>query len=218
MNVILKHLQKEGIIPVVTISRSDDAQQIVEALLKGGISTVEITLRTEEGVKAISYIKENFPEMVVGAGTVTNMNRFEGALSARADFFVTPGMNRSIIERALQAGKLIIPGLVTPTELEIGLSFGLQVFKFFPSEPFGGVNTIKALAGPYPNVLFVPTGWINPENARQYLADKHVLAVGGSWLVKDLWVKEGKFEEITKCAIEARALINEIREEAVTHA
>lgn len=218
MNEILKHFQKEGIIPVVTISRSEDATQIMSALVEGGITTIEITLRTEEGVKSIARVKEKFPAVLAGAGTVTTMARFEAALAAGADFFVTPGMNATIIKRALQEGKPIVPGCLTPTELDTGMALGLDVFKFFPSEAFGGIKTIKALAGPYPNVLFVPTGGINSENARLYLADKHVLAVGGSWLVKEPWVREGKFEEITKCAQAARTLVNEARQEVVNHA
>ena len=217
MNEILKHFQREGIIPVVTISRWKDTEAIMSALLKGGISTIEVTLRTDEGIKSIAWIKENLPKVLVGAGTVTTMKRFEEALSAGADFFVTPGINPIIVERAIKEGKTIVPGCLTPTELDTGILFGLDVFKFFPSECFGGIKTIKALAGPYPDVRFIPTGGINLENARQYLADPHVLALGGSWLVKESWVRDEMFDEITKSAKDARDLVQEIRQEVIDH-
>lgn len=218
MNQVFTHLKREGIIPVVTVSSCDDSLEIMDALVKGGIFTIEITLRTDEGVKAIALIKDRFPEVLVGAGTVTTRKRFDDALSAGADFFVTPGMNQTIILQAQEVEKTIIPGCLTPTELDTGISFGLEVFKYFPSECFGGLKTIKAFAGPYPDVLFIPTGGINLENARQYLGDKHILAVGGSWLVKEPWIRSGEFAEITKCAIEAREMVAEIRPEVVYHA
>lgn len=218
MDEIVNHLQNEGIIPVVTINRSEDACQIMEALLKGGITTIEITLRTDEGVTSIAQIKKNFPEVAVGAGTVTSIERLEGAISAGADFLVTPGLNEIIVRRAIQAGKVIFPGIVTPTELDEGMSLGLDVFKFFPSEVFGGIKAIKALAGPFPTVRFIPTGGISLENAQQYLSDKHVLAVGGSWLVKNAWVESSNFYEITKCALDAHALVNKVKAEVLTHA
>jgi 2-dehydro-3-deoxyphosphogluconate aldolase/(4S)-4-hydroxy-2-oxoglutarate aldolase len=218
MNEVFLHLQREGIIPVVTISSRGDSPFIVDALVKGGIFTIEITLRTDEGVKAIALIKDRFPEVLVGAGTVTTRKRFDEAFEAGADFFVTPGMNQEIILQALAVNKPIIPGCLTPTELDAGISHGLEVFKYFPSESFGGLKTIKALSGPYPDVLFIPTGGINLENARQYLSNSRILAVGGSWLVKEGWVRDGQFEEITKCANEARKMVTEVRPEAVQHA
>ncbi|MGV8050278.1 MAG: bifunctional 4-hydroxy-2-oxoglutarate aldolase/2-dehydro-3-deoxy-phosphogluconate aldolase [Anaerolineaceae bacterium] len=211
---IIHHLGSNGVIPVVTIKKEGSATKIALALLQGGITTIEITLRTDKACDSISQIKKMFPDLIVGAGTVTTIDRFKDAVNAGADYFVTPGLDEEIVRLAISLNKTIFPGILTPTELGKGMALGLNVFKFFPSEAFGGIKSIKALAGPFPNVLFIPTGGISLENSRAYLEDKHVLAVGGSWLVKSNWVEEGKFDEIVKRAAEAHAMVIEARKEA----
>lgn len=147
--------------------------------------------------------------MLVGAGTVTNLEQAKTAVTAGAKFLVTPGFSDEVTRYAVENDIPIFPGTCTPTEVMRAMSYGLKVVKFFPASQYGGLNTIKALAGPFPAMRFMPTGGINAGNVKEYLANKHIIACGGSWMVKSDLIAAGKFDEIKRLTQEAVALVNE---------
>ena len=208
---ILKKIEAIGIVPVVVIDDAKDAVPLAKALMDGGIPAAEVTFRTAAAEDAIRAIRAAYPEMLVGAGTVLTDEQADRALQAGASFIVSPGLNQKHVEYVLSKGALMIPGVVTPSEIELGLSMGLEVLKFFPAEPSGGLSMIKALTSAYVNLKLMPTGGINAKNAEEYLKDPHILAVGGSWMVKKDLIREGRFDEIQKMTEEAAALVKRVR-------
>jgi len=203
MNEILKKIGDLGIVPVVKIDNASDAVPLGQALLSGGLPAAEITFRTEAAQGAITNIATELPEVLVGAGTVLSVEQAKQAIAAGAKFIVTPGFNPSVVEFCVNKGIPITPGCSNPTDIELALSYGLDVVKFFPAEAFGGVNTIKAISAPYSKIKFIPTGGINEKNLNDYLSFNKILACGGSWMVKDELIKAGKFDEITRLTKEA---------------
>ncbi len=203
----LSLVEEKKIVPVVTINDVKDARKLGEALCEGGLPIAEITFRTSSAEGAIKEISKNIPEMLVGAGTIINLEQAKRALDAGASFIVSPGVNRSVIEFALDKNIAIFPGVCTPTELMIALEYNLPVVKFFPAKQYGGLDTIKALAAPFPGVRFMPTGGINAENIAKYLEFKRIIACGGSWMVKEELIKNGDFARIVELTKEAVALV-----------
>ena len=203
-----KKIEELKIVPVVVLQDKKDARPLAEALTEGGLPVAEVTFRTEAAEASIRAIAESFPDMLVGAGTVTSTEQAERAMEAGARFLVTAGFNRSVTEYAVQHEIPIFPGVCTPSELMLLLEYTLTVAKFFPAEQYGGLKTIKALSGPFPNMRFMPTGGINAGNIREYLANPKVIACGGSWMVKDTLIKEGNFSEIRRLTEEAVNLVN----------
>lgn len=198
---IYNKIGEVGIIPVIKLNRVEDAIPLANALLAGGIPVAEVTFRTEAAAEGITTIRREFPQMLVGAGTVLTTEQATAAIDAGAQFVVSPGSNGKIIDRVLESGVAMIPGVATPTEIEATMERGLSVVKFFPAEALGGVAMLKALAGPYPQMKFVPTGGISASNMKDYLQQKNVLAVGGSWMVqKDLDVVQQLCQEACKSA------------------
>lgn len=188
-----------GIIPVIKLNRVEEAVPLAQALLAGGIPVAEVTFRTEAAAAGIAAIRREFPQMLVGAGTVLTTEQATAAIDAGAQFVVSPGSNGKIIDRVLTAGVAMIPGVATPTEIEAAMEKGLRVLKFFPAEALGGVAMLKALAGPYPQIKFVPTGGISAGNMKEYLHQKNVLAVGGSWMIhSDLEIVQQLCQEAQK--------------------
>ena len=172
------------VIPVVEISRVDDAVPLARALVDAGLPCAEITFRTASAAQAIEAIATSVPDIRVGAGTVVTVAQAEAALAAGASFIVAPGFDPAVVDFALEHGVPIVPGVCTPTEVGMALGRGLSVLKLFPAEAAGGVAYLKALAAPFGGVRFVPTGGIGPDNLAAYLAVKEVIACGGSWMVK----------------------------------
>lgn len=211
MNKTLKKLQETGVIPVAVLESSEQAAPMAEALRDGGLPCVEITFRTEAAADCIRTISEKHPEILVGAGTVLTIDQVNQALEAGAQFIVSPGLNPKITEYCLDRGITIIPGCVTPSEIERALSYGLEVIKFFPAEANGGLDMIRALAGPFTTVKFMPTGGISPSNAKNYLECDRVLACGGSWMVKKELLAAGNFGKITELAREAAEIVKKSR-------
>ena len=197
------------IVPVVVIQDAKDAVPLAKALTAGGLSVAEVTFRTDAAEASIRAMTDEFPDMLVGAGTVTNVAQAEKAIAAGAKFLVTAGFNRAVTEYAVENKLTIYPGICTPTELMFLLEYHLTVAKFFPAEQYGGLKTIKALSAPFPNIRFMPTGGINAGNVKEYLADPKIIACGGSWMVKDSLVREGKFDEIERLTAEAVALVRD---------
>ena len=197
------------LVPVVVLEDAKDALPLAKALIDGGLPVAEVTFRTAAAEDSIRAISEAYPEMLVGAGTVTNLEQAKTAVAAGAKFLVTPGFSDEVTRYAVENDNPIFPGTCTPTEVMRAMSYGLKVVKFFPASQYGGLYTIKALAGPFPAMRFMPTGGINAGNVKEYLADKHIIACGGSWMVKSDLIAAGKFDEIKRLTQEAVALVNE---------
>ena len=178
---------------------------------QGGLPAAEITFRTNAAEGSIRAISMTYPNMLVGAGTVLNTEQADRAMAAGAKFIVTPGFNERVVRHCIQKSYPVVPGCPTPSDIELAIELGLDVVKFFPAEPAGGLPMIKALAGPYVNLKFMPTGGINAKNVRDYLAFNKIIACGGSWMVKGDLIKAGKFDEIEQMVREAAAIVKEIR-------
>lgn len=179
---IEKVLTRSPLIPVITIDRLADAVPLCKALYEGGLGVLEITLRTEFGVAAIREVREALPDALVGAGSVTSIAQYREVELAGAQFVITPGVTEAVLEFGVTSEAPLLPGISTASELMMGHIQGYRHFKFFPAEVSGGVAALKALAGPFPDVQFCPTGGIHQHTAADYLALQNVAAVGGSWL------------------------------------
>jgi 2-dehydro-3-deoxyphosphogluconate aldolase/(4S)-4-hydroxy-2-oxoglutarate aldolase len=200
-----------GIIPVVSLPKLEQAVPLAEALVAGGLPCAEITFRTAAAAEAISEIRSIFPHLLLGAGTVLSVEQAQIALDAGAEFIVSPGTNPAVVEYCREQDVTIFPGVCTPTEIEAALARGVSTVKFFPAEPMGGVKFLKAVAAPYKDVRFIPTGGIDAANVGQYLAMAQVTACGGSWMVKPELLAEGRFDEVRRLAQEAVSLVAEAR-------
>ncbi len=211
MNEILKQIGLTGIVPVVVLNNAADAMPLAESLIKGGLPCAEVTFRTDAAEESIRTIAKNFPDMLVGAGTVLSVEQVNRAVGAGAKFIVSPGLNPKVVEYCIKKGYPVTPGIMTPTELEMALGLGLDVVKFFPAENAGGLKMIKAMSAPYTMMKFMPTGGINSTNVRDYLACDKILACGGSWMVKGDLINSGNFAEIENLTREAAAIVKEIR-------
>lgn len=211
MNKILEQIEKIGIVPVVVLEEAKDAEPLAKALCEGGLPCAEVTFRTDAAEESIRIMTEKFPEMLVGAGTVLTTEQVNRAVEAGAKFIVSPGINPNVVRYCIQRGIPVTPGTANPSNIETALELGLDVVKFFPAEPLGGLKMIKAMAAPYVGVKFMPTGGINATNVREYLAYESILACGGSWMVKDDLIKAGDFAKITELTREAADIVKEIR-------
>ncbi len=195
------------IVPVVVLDKAEWAVPLAEALLKAGLDVMEITFRTAAAEAAIRAIVGRFPKMCVGAGTLLTTEQVQRAAGAGARFGVAPGLNPKTVQAAAQAGLPMVPGVMTPTELEAAMDLGCRTLKFFPAEAAGGVKMLKALVGPYGHtgVKFVPTGGIDLKNMRDYLAIPAVAAIGGSWMVEKKLIAEARWAEIETLTRDALA-------------
>jgi len=193
-------MQQGPVIPVMVIQKVEHAVPIARALLAGGVRVLEITLRTPAALDAIALIRREVPEAMVGAGTVTSEADLEAVTLAGAVFAISPGLTPRLLEAASRRGIALIPGIATVSELMTGIELGYDHFKFFPAQVAGGVQALKAIAGPFPGITFCPTGGITFENYRDYLALKNVACVGGSWLCTTSAVEHQDWENITRTA------------------
>ncbi len=211
MTDMMLKLKKTGIVPVVVLNEVKDALPLAECLVKGGLPCAEVTFRTAAAEESIRRMAKAFPDMLIGAGTVLTCEQADRAIDAGAKFIVSPGFNPRVTEYVLKKGMPMTPGVCTPTEIEAAMQFGLDVLKFFPAEPSGGLKMLKAMAAAYVNLQFMPTGGINAENVKDYLKYDRIVACGGSWMVSGALVKEGKFDEIETLVREAAGIVKEIR-------
>ncbi|MDR2547605.1 MAG: bifunctional 4-hydroxy-2-oxoglutarate aldolase/2-dehydro-3-deoxy-phosphogluconate aldolase [Lachnospiraceae bacterium] len=207
MYKIFDQLRDIGIVPVVSISDTSKAIPMAEALLEGGIACVEITCRTAEAKECLRLITHRFPEMLAGAGTVLTTIQADEVYTAGAQFVVSPGFNPQVVSHCLKKEIPIIPGCVTPTEMEAAMAMGLDVVKFFPAEQAGGLPYIKAVSAPYPNLQFLPTGGISAANLGEYIAFPRVIACGGSFMVTKELLDAGNFAQISALSQEAVAIV-----------
>lgn len=203
MNQVLEEIKKIGIVPVVVLEDAKDAKPLAAALCEGGLPCAEVTFRTEAAQESIRIMTEKFPQMLVGAGTVLTIRQVNSALEAGARFVVSPGLNPKIVEYCAEKGVPILPGTTNPSDIELALELGLEAVKFFPAEAAGGLAMIKAMAAPYANMQFMPTGGIHAGNITEYLAFPKILACGGSWMVSGDLIRAGAFDSIIKLTGEA---------------
>ncbi|MFU9136877.1 bifunctional 4-hydroxy-2-oxoglutarate aldolase/2-dehydro-3-deoxy-phosphogluconate aldolase [Erwinia tasmaniensis] len=191
------------VVPVIVLNRLEHAVPMARALVAGGVRVLEVTLRTACALEAIRAIAREVPEAIVGAGTVINPQQLRQVTEAGAQFAISPGLTPALLDTACAGTIPLIPGISTVSELMLGMDHGLREFKFFPAEANGGVKALQAIAGPFPQVRFCPTGGISPANFRDYLALKSVLCIGGSWLVPASALEAGDYARITTLAREA---------------
>lgn len=221
---VLKELSLIGIVPVIKIDRVEDALPLAGALCEGGLPCAEITFRTAAAKDAIAAITREYPDMIVGAGTVLTTSQVDDAIAAGSKFIVSPGFNPEVVAYCQSKGVPVIPGINNPTGIEQALSMGLKTVKFFPAEQSGGINMIKAMSAPYGAVTFMPTGGIGPANVNDYLSFGKILCCGGSWMVKADLINAGDFDGIKRLVRQAvdtmlgfkfkHMAINEVSKEA----
>lgn len=205
---VISRLEKHAVLPAIIIDDAELAEPLAEALIDGGLPVAEVTLRTPASLDAVRRMAA-YDGMLVGAGTVMNVQQAEQAVDAGAKFIVSPGMNVDLIRWCQERGLFIIPCACTPAEIMQALHLGLNCVKFFPSEAFGGLPLLKALHGPFPLMRFVPSGGIHLEILPYYLAFRPVMAVGGTWMVKSTWIKEERFEQIQNACESTVAAVRE---------
>lgn len=211
MNEVIKKLGSFGIVPVVVLNDAKDAKPLAKALCEGGLACAEVTFRTDAAEESIRVMTQEYPDMLVGAGTVLSVEQVKRAVLAGAKFIVSPGLNKEIVQYCLDHDIPVCAGACTPTEMGQVLDMGLDFVKFFPAEPMGGLKFIKAVAAPFTMLKFMPTGGINAENVRDYLAYDKILCCGGSWMVKGSLIDAGEFDKIRELTKEAAAIVKEIR-------
>jgi len=195
-----------GIIPVVVINDSADALPLGMALMEGGLPAAEVTFRTDAAEESIRIMANNFPNMLVGAGTVITKEQVDRAIDAGAKFIVSPGFDPEIVSYCLEKDIPVCPGIQTPSELIQAVKMGLDHVKFFPAENAGGLSMINAVGAAFPNVKFMPTGGINLDNVTEYLKSDRIFCCGGSWMVKGDMIKAGEFDKIKQIVADAAAI------------
>jgi len=211
MNKVLEELGSYGVVPVVVLNRVEDAKPLAKALCDGGLKCAEVTFRTEAAEESIRIMVNEFPDMVVGAGTVLTIDQVDRAVAAGAKFIVSPGFDPEIVDYCISKNITVCPGCMTPSEVAQGVKRGLEVLKFFPAENAGGIGMLKAMAAPYTSVKFMPTGGISAKNLADYLGFSKIVCCGGSWMVKADLIKNKEFDKITEMTREAVELVSSIR-------
>lgn len=211
MNKVLEEISKIGILPVVVLEETKDAKPLAKALCAGGLPCAEVTFRTAAAKESIAIMRKEFPEMLVGAGTVLTVEQVDEALEAGAQFVISPGFDEDVVKHCIEKNVPVTPGTCTPSDVQKCYRLGLDVVKFFPAEAAGGLKMIKSIAAPYTQMKFIPTGGVNAKNLDSYLSCDKIVACGGSWMVKGDLVAEGKFDEIKSLVEEAVELVAKIR-------
>lgn len=203
MNDVIQRIYEIGIVPVIAIDDAEKAVPLARALVRGGLAAAEVTFRTAAAEEAIRRIVAEVPEMLVGAGTVLTKEQADRAIAAGVSFIVSPGFNPEITRYVTEQGMLMMPGTATPGEMEQAMAMGLSVVKFFPAEQNGGVAKLKAVAGPYANLRWMPTGGVNEKNLLEYLSFNKIVACGGTWMVKKDLIESENWDEIERLTRQA---------------
>ncbi|MDO5338214.1 MAG: bifunctional 4-hydroxy-2-oxoglutarate aldolase/2-dehydro-3-deoxy-phosphogluconate aldolase [Eubacteriales bacterium] len=211
MKTIEEQFAEYGVVPVVVLNRTEDALPLAKALCDGGLPCAEVTFRTEAAEESIRLMCTEYPDMLVGAGTVLTIDQVNRAVAAGAKFIVSPGFDPEIVDYCLEKKIPVFPGCITPSEVAQAVKRGLKIVKFFPAEQAGGVAMIKAMAAPYTMVKFMPTGGISTKNLKDYLECSKILCCGGSWMVKGNLIDAGEFDKICEMTKEAVDLAAKIR-------
>lgn len=212
MNEIERRIQSIGIVPVIKLSEpTRDAIPLAKALIAGGVPVAEVTFRAAGAAKAIKLMRDNCPEMLVGAGTVLTTEQTDEAVAAGAQFIVTPGMDAALVDHCRARGVAVFPGCTTPTDYHAAYKLGLEVLKFFPAEQSGGIAKLKAMAAPFPMFKIMPTGGIGLHNLADYAAQPMIVACGGSYMVTAELIENGRWDEITALCIRSVETVKEAR-------
>ena len=206
MSDILQRLSLLKLIPIVVMDKAEHAMSLGEVLAAGGLPVAEVTFRTPAAEQSVRTLAKR-GDLIVGAGTILTIEQADRAIDAGAQFLVAPGTNPKVVEHAVKRGVPIMPGIATPSEIELAMSLGATALKFFPAETMGGVAALKAFAGPYADARFIPTGGITPELLPQYLQLKHVVACGGSWMAPREFLTAGRFDIIAALVEDAKKLL-----------
>lgn len=207
----LRLLRAAGILPIVTVDSIEQARAVAQALQRGGLNSIELTLRTPVALAAISALKSELPQLVIGAGTILQPEQIEAAMQAGADFLVTPGTSPTMLAALARCPLPVVPGAATPSEMLALAERGFRVAKLFPAAVVGGIAMLKAVHAPLPELMFCPTGGIGEADAAEYLAQPNVACIGGSWMVPRSWLQAGQFEKVSDSAAKARAIIDAAR-------
>jgi len=203
MNV-LERLANSIVVPVVVLDKVEDAIPTAKAMAAGGVDTMEITFRTACAPEAIKAVADNCPDVLVGAGTIVNLEQCKLAVEMGAKFIVSPGFSEEVVAWCVEQGIPVAPGCVTPTEIMGALKYGLKMVKFFPANVYGGLNAMKNLAAPFVGMKFLPTGGVNSANIKEYIDAPFIHAVGGSWVCPKAEIAAGNWDKITSLCAEAR--------------
>ena len=201
---VLKRLAQSGVVPVVVLEDAKDAVPTAKAMLAGGIDVMEITFRTAAAADSIKAVAQECPDMVVGAGTVVNLEQCKLAVECGAKFIVSPGYDEETVAWCCDNGIPVTPGCVTPTEIMMALKHGLKVLKFFPANVYGGLTALKNLAAPFGDMKFLPTGGVNADNVGDFISAPFIHAVGGSWVCPKADIAAGNWGKITQLCLDAR--------------
>jgi 2-dehydro-3-deoxyphosphogluconate aldolase/(4S)-4-hydroxy-2-oxoglutarate aldolase len=204
-------LRAAGVLPVVTVDSLDQARRLADALLAGGLRTIELTLRTPIAIDALALLKRELPGIVIGAGTVLTPEQLRQSIEAGADFIVTPGTTPVLADALAEAPLPVVPGAATPSELMALMARGFRVCKLFPATAIGGLAMIKGLAGPLADLKLCPTGGITEQDAADYLKQPNIVCIGGSWMVAKEWLAAGAYDKITASAARTVATIERVR-------
>lgn len=210
---ILTRIETAGVVPVVVIENAADAVPAARALLAGGVDVMEITFRTDAAAESIRAVAQECPEMLVGAGTVLTLEQCRLAVSLGAKFIVSAGLDEEVVRWCVENGVPVLPGVATPTEIMAAMRLGLRVVKFFPANVYGGLGALKALAGPFGGVKFIPTGGVSAANLAEFIKSPYIHAVGGSWVCPKAEISAHNFEKITALCREARETVDAARGE-----
>ncbi|MEX2684293.1 MAG: bifunctional 4-hydroxy-2-oxoglutarate aldolase/2-dehydro-3-deoxy-phosphogluconate aldolase [Candidatus Sigynarchaeota archaeon] len=210
MSDLIRDLKRSRLVAVVEIGEAGSAVPLARALLDGGVHFIEITFRTESAGDALLALKDANTGLHYGAGTVRTKEQAARAIKAGAEFMVAPGFNKDIIKIAIDAGIPFFPGIDSTLGIEAALEIGLTTLKFFPAEESGGVKWLKAVHGPYPEIMFIPTGSVSANNMKEYLEMPNVLAIGGSFLAPKQLIKDKKFDEITAACQKASGVVKSL--------
>ncbi len=202
---VLSRLARAIVVPVVVLDDAKDAVPTAKAMAAGGVDVMEITFRTACAADAIQAVSESCPDMLVGAGTVLNVEQAKLAVSRGAKFIVAPGLDPETVAWCVENGIAVCPGCVTPTEIMAAIKLGLKVVKFFPANVYGGLNAMKNLSAPFVGIKFIPTGGVNAANIKEYVDAPFIHAVGGSWVCPKADIAAGNWDKITALCAEARA-------------
>ena len=201
---VIERLRNSVVVPVVVLDRAEDAIPTANALVAGGVDTMEITFRTACAADAIREVAENCPDILVGAGTILNVEQAKLAVEMGAKFIVSPGFSEEVVAWCVENNIPVAPGCVTPTEIMGALKYGLTMVKFFPANVYGGLNAMKNLSAPFVGLKFLPTGGVNTANIKEYWDAPFIHAVGGSWVCPKAEISAGNWEKITALCLEAR--------------
>ncbi len=201
---VLSRLANSIVVPVVVLDKAEDAIPTAKAMAAGGVDTMEITFRTACAPEAIKAVAENCPDVLVGAGTIVNLEQCKLAVEMGAKFIVSPGYSEEVVAWCVENGIPVAPGCVTPTEIMAALKHGLTMVKFFPANVYGGLNAMKNLSAPFVGLKFLPTGGVNAANIKEYIDAPFIHAVGGSWVCPKADIAAGNWEKIQNLCAEAR--------------